>query len=88
MSCLRSASRVAVSISRISLAVTLAFALGAGAFVPASRVHAETKTGHQFTYYNNAAHQTVVGVWVYCSNGQSSHWGKVSPYDVISSSGC
>ena len=48
----------------------------------------ETRTGHEFIYYNNAAHQTVVGVYVYCSNGSSSHWGVISPYYVIEPSGC
>ena len=48
----------------------------------------ETRTGHEFIYYNNAAHQTVVGVYVYCSNGSSSHWGVISPYSVIEPSGC
>lgn len=48
----------------------------------------ETKTGHEFIYYNNAAHQTVVGVFVYCNNGSSSHWGRTSAYVVIEPSGC
>jgi hypothetical protein len=77
-----------LAVTRISLATLLAFALGAGAFTPAARVQAETRSGHQFTYYNNAAHQTVVGVWIFCSNGQTIHWGKITPYDTISASGC
>jgi len=85
---MKSAVRIASSLCRITLAIVLAFALGAGAFTPAIRVHAESKLGHQFTYYNNAAHQTVVGVWIYCSNGQILHWGKISPYDTITASGC
>lgn len=48
----------------------------------------ETRTGHEFIYYNNAAHQTVVGVYVYCSNGSQSHWGVITPYYVIEPSGC
>ena len=48
----------------------------------------ETRTGHEFIYYNNAAHQTVVGVYIYCSNGSSSHWGVITPYSVIEPSGC
>lgn len=48
----------------------------------------ETRTGHEFIYYNNAAHTTVVGVYIYCSNGASSHWGVISPYSVIEPSGC
>lgn len=80
--------RIAGSLSRICVAAALAFALGAGAFVPAARVHAATRSGHQFTYYNNAAHQTVVGVWIYCADGQLIHWGTITPYDVISASDC
>ena len=56
-------------------------------FAPVSSI-SETRTGHEFIYYNNAAHQTVVGVYVYCSNGSSSHWGVISPYYVIEPSGC
>ncbi|HEY6350598.1 MAG TPA: hypothetical protein VI636_14425 [Candidatus Angelobacter sp.] len=48
----------------------------------------ETKTGHQFTYYNNASHTTVVGVWIICANGTSFHSGQFSPYYTISPSGC
>ena len=49
---------------------------------------ATTRTGHEFIYYNNASHSTVVGVYVYCSNGSSSHWGVISPYYAIEPSGC
>jgi hypothetical protein len=40
---------------------------------------AETRSSQPFTYHNNAAHQTLVGVGIYCSNGQILHWGKVPP---------
>ena len=76
------------SVCRVSLAAVLAFALGMGAFAPTTRVQAATKSGHQFTYYNNAQHQTVVGVYIYCSNGQFIHTGKISDYVVVSPSGC
>lgn len=85
---IKAAVRIASSLSRIGIAAALAFALGAGAFVPAARVHAATKSGHQFTSYNNAAHQTVVGVWIYCADGQLIHWGTITPYDIISASDC
>ena len=85
---MKTASRLVNSLTRITLAAALAFALGAGAFVPAARVHAATKSGHEFIYYNDAAHQTVVGVYVYCSDGQFIHWGTISPYDVIEPSDC
>lgn len=85
---MKGAIRIFSFVGRISLALALTFALGAGVFVHASRAQAETKSGHEFIYYNNAAHQTVVGVYVYCSNGSSSHWGKITPYDVIEPSDC
>lgn len=72
----------------MAVAATIAFALGAGAFVPMPVAHAETRSGHAFTYYNNAAHQTVVGYYVYCNNGNFIHWGEITPYDTISASGC
>jgi len=52
-----------------------------------SPVAAETKTGHDFTYYNNAAHQTVVGYRYYCPN-YSGGWGTITPYDVINTFPC
>jgi hypothetical protein len=52
-----------------------------------SPVAAETKTGHDFTYYNNAAHQTVVGYRYYCPN-YSGGWGTITPYDVIGNFPC
>jgi hypothetical protein len=84
---MKASGRLFTSLCRISLAAALAFGLGAGAFSPA-RAHAETRSGHQFTYYNNAQHQTVVGVWVWCNDGQNYHWGSVTPYDTITASGC
>jgi hypothetical protein len=48
---------------------------------------AETKTGHDFTYYNNAAHQTVVGYRYYCPT-YSGGWGSITPYDVINNFPC
>lgn len=48
----------------------------------------ETKTGHEFIYYSDASHTTVVGVFVYCNNGSSSHWGRTSAYVVVEPSGC
>lgn len=52
-----------------------------------SPVAAETKTGHDFTYYNNAAHQTVVGYRYYCPT-YSGGWGTITPYDVIGNFPC
>jgi hypothetical protein len=67
--------------SVVALALVGAFALvlmlGLAGAAPAA-----TKTGHDFTYYNNAAHQTVVGYRYYCI-GNSGGWGTITPYSVI-----
>lgn len=38
-----------------------------------------TKTGHDFTYYSNASHTTVVGYRYYCPN-YSGGWGTFSAF--------
>jgi len=48
---------------------------------------AATKTGHDFTYYNNANHQTVVGYRYYCPT-YSGGWGSITPYYVINTFPC
>jgi hypothetical protein len=80
--------RVVRSILRISLCAALAFALGAGAFTPRAQVHAAGKAGHEFIYYNNAAHDVEVGYWIYCSNGQQFHSGEVTQYYSEIASDC
>lgn len=50
--------------------------------VPGASRAVVTRTGHDFTYYNNAAHQTVVGYRFVCI-GYSGGWGTVTPYSVI-----
>jgi hypothetical protein len=78
---------------RIRRRLLLALVLGAclallllGVFKGSSAA-AETRTGHDFTYYNNAAHQTVVGYRYYCPN-YSGGWGSITPYDVINTFPC
>ena len=82
------APRIVSSLFRISLAAIFAFALGAGAFTPTARVHAAGKAGHEFIYYNDAAHDVEVGWWIYCLNGQQFHSGKTSPYYSEIASDC
>ena len=48
---------------------------------------AETKTGHDFTYYNNANHTTVVGYRYYCI-GYSGAWGQITGYYVMNTYPC
>jgi hypothetical protein len=48
---------------------------------------ATTKTGHDFTYYNNANHTTVVGYRYYCI-GRSGGWGQITPYYVMNNYPC
>ena len=50
--------------------------------LPGSSQAVVTRTGHDFTYYNNAAHQTVVGYRFVCV-GYSGGSGQVTPYYVI-----
>jgi hypothetical protein len=42
---------------------------------------AATKSGHDFVYYNDAAHDSVVGYRYYCI-GNSGGYGSISPYFV------
>ena len=68
------------------LGACLALLLVLGVF-KGSPAAATTRTGHDFTYYNNAAHQTVVGYRYYCPN-YSGGWGSITPYDVINTFPC
>jgi len=58
------------------------------AFTAPSKTQAATRTGNEFFYYNNAAHQTLVGYQRWCSNGSHSGWGQITPYSVIQPAGC
>jgi hypothetical protein len=72
--------------SIIALALVGAFALVLMLGLPGA-APAATKTGHDFTYYNNAAHQTVVGYRYYCI-GYSGGWGQITSYYVINNFPC
>jgi hypothetical protein len=68
------------------VAASLAVLMLLGAF-GVSPAASTTRTGHDFTYYNNAAHQTVVGYRYYCP-GYSGGWGTITPYYVINNFSC
>jgi hypothetical protein len=70
----------------LALAAGLALLLLLGAF-NGSPAAATTRTGHDFTYYNNANHTTVVGYRYYCI-GYQGGWGSITPYYVINTYPC
>jgi hypothetical protein len=52
-----------------------------------SRGTATTRTGHDFTYYSNASHTTVVGYCFVCVGYSGCH-GTITPYYVIGNYPC
>jgi hypothetical protein len=60
----------------LALAAALATAL---LLAPPGASQAATKTGHDFTYYSDASHTTVVGYRYYCPN-YSGGWGRFSSF--------
>jgi uncharacterized protein DUF6289 len=78
---MRTNRRVRLALAVIALC-TVALLGGLGA--PAQGA---TKSGHDFVYYNDAAHQTVVGYRYYCI-GNSGGWGSITPYVVESPFDC
>jgi hypothetical protein len=70
-------------------ALGLLLLLVSGPFVPSQQLRAQqTKSGHEFIYYNNAAHSEEVGFTVYCNSGQTFHSGEVTPYYIVIASDC
>jgi hypothetical protein len=72
--------------SFVALALVGAFALVLMLGLPGASP-AATKTGHDFVYYNNAAHQTVVGYRYYCI-GNSGGWGSITSFYVVNNFPC
>jgi hypothetical protein len=69
---------------RLSFALLLALVVG----VPAPRsLGAETRTGHDFTYYSDNTYTTIVGYQFWCI-GYNGGWGDVTPYVVIGDYPC
>lgn len=48
---------------------------------------AVTRSGHDFTYYSDSTHSTVVGYRYYCI-GYSGGWGAITPYSVMNNYPC
>lgn len=65
------------------------FAVSAAAPMAVNRAQAqETRSGHEFDYYSDDTYSCLVGVYIYCSNGSLSSWGRTSPYSIVYDSGC
>ena len=65
------------------------FAVSAVSPMAVNRAQAqETRSGHEFDYYSDDTYSCLVGVYIYCSNGSLSSWGRTSPYSIVSDSGC
>jgi hypothetical protein len=70
----------------VTLALVGAFALLLLLAAPAQPAHA-TRSGHDFTYYSDATHKTVVGYHFWCI-GYNGGWGVTSAYAVIGDYPC
>ncbi|HTQ80731.1 MAG TPA: DUF6289 family protein [Thermoanaerobaculia bacterium] len=73
-------------IATFALMVALAFALllALPGNAPAS---AQTRSGHDFTYYSDNTYTTVVGYRYWCI-GYNGGWGTTTPYAVIGDFPC
>jgi hypothetical protein len=78
---MRAPFRLGRLIFAVALLLTLALAGGS----PGSAV--VTRTGHDFTYYSNASHTTVVGYCIVCVGYSSCH-GTITPYYTIGNYPC
>jgi hypothetical protein len=47
-----------------------------------------TRSGHEIDYYSDATFRNLVGVTIFCSNGQTFHQGQVTQFRLIVPSGC
>jgi len=72
----------------ITLVLVGALALVLLLAVPGARpVQTLTRTGHDFTYYDDANHTNVVGYRYYCI-GYSGGWGSITSYSEIGDFPC
>lgn len=53
----------------------------------AQPVQAQTRSGHDFTYYSDNTYTTVVGYRFWCI-GYNGGWGTTTPYAVIGDYPC
>jgi hypothetical protein len=68
----------------VALALLLAVFMGAPAAAPLA---AQTRTGHDFTYYSDDTYTTVVGYQFWCI-GSNGGWGVTTPYVIIGDYPC
>jgi hypothetical protein len=72
----------------VTLALVAVFALLLLLAVPGARpARADTRTGHDFTYYDDAGHSNVVGYRYWCI-GYNGGWGTTSAYVEINDFPC
>ena len=71
----------------IILAMLLAASVAAPTMLTRAQAQ-ETRSGHEFDYYSDDTYSCLVGVFIYCSDGSLSSWGRTSPYSIVSDSGC
>jgi len=77
--------RTPFRLGRLIFVVVLLLALAQVGGSPGSAV--VTRTGHEFTYYSDASHTTVVGDCIVCV-GFSHCTGTITPYYTIKSYPC
>jgi hypothetical protein len=46
------------------------------------------KAGHEFDYYSDATHRTLVGFVIFCKNGQTFRSGQMTQFVVEEPAGC
>jgi hypothetical protein len=80
---LRSLSRPVLTLALVG-ALALVLLLAVPGARPAS---ADTRTGHDFTYYSDNTYTTVVGYQYWCV-GYNGGWGTHTPYVVIDDFPC
>lgn len=68
--------------------LTILFVMTFASFSSTPKVQAQTRTGTEFDYYSDDTFTDLVGVRGWCSNGQSYGFGDVTPYRIVTDSGC
>jgi hypothetical protein len=72
-----------------SIIVSGLFLLSFTLSAPTRSLHAQDqRSGNEFDYYSDDTFTCQVGVWVWCSDGTNYRSGEVTPYAIISPSGC
>jgi hypothetical protein len=72
-----------------SILLSVMFLTSFGLIAPTLSLSAQqTRSGHEFDYYSDDTFSCLVGVQVWCNDGSNYGWGQVTPYSIISDSGC